>query len=312
MIYVIAIENQIVVWIHNTLFLDQRQRGSSCIVCPFRSSIGRSTDQYVLRDQGGFRLADKSNRLIRDALSRAAIEPDGCALLASKSEAGLFPPTSIAKSAAERCKADGYLRVVRTENKGKAAREICVLTDKGREFLVRQSSPREVLEDFVRLLESRQAEITALTQSAHKMRSCLEGMQSTLGDLMPRLLETNPVSHNGSLVNGVHMNGRTALLAPPPPTATTATDTLIAEVKSKLAEWHASAGASEDCPLPELYRRLETAGHTSIGQFHDSLRQLHDDRMIYLHPWTGPLYALPEPAFALLVGHEIGYYASIR
>ena len=79
-------------------------------------------------------MADKSGRLIRDALSRAAVEPEGCALLASKSEAGLFPPTGIAKSAAERCKADGYLHVVRTENKGKSAREICVLTEKGRDL----------------------------------------------------------------------------------------------------------------------------------------------------------------------------------
>jgi hypothetical protein len=257
-------------------------------------------------------LADKSTRLIRDALSRAAVEPDGCALLASKSEPGLFPATSLAKSAADRCKADGLLRVLRIENKGKAAREICAITERGREYLVRQSSPRQVLEDFLRLLEGRQAEVEALTQSAHKMRQSLEGMQAAIAGLMPRLLDTNSIYQNGSSANGVHMNGSAVLLAPPPPTATTATDALIAEVKSKLAEWHVSAGASEDCPLPELYRSLETAGNTSIGQFHDCLRQLHDDRMIYLHPWTGPLYALPEPAFALLVGHEIAYYASIR
>jgi hypothetical protein len=42
------------------------------------------------------------------------------------------------------------------------------------------------------------------------------------------------------------------------------------------------------------------------------LRSLHDRERIYLHPWTGPLYALPEPAFALLIGHEVAYYASLR
>jgi hypothetical protein len=50
----------------------------------------------------------------------------------------------------------------------------------------------------------------------------------------------------------------------------------------------------------------------TIGQFHDGLRRLHDGATIYLHPWTGPLYELPEPRFALLVGHEIAYYASSR
>ena len=256
-------------------------------------------------------MADKASRLIRDALSRAAVEPEGCALLASKSEPGLFPSTSLAKSAAERCKAQGLLQIVRTENKGKAAREICVITDKGRQLLLRESSPREVLEDFVRVLESRKSEVEVLNESVERMQQSLENMQAAVADVVPRLLDSHSSSWNGSPANGVHMNGSAVLLAPPPPSATTATDALIAEVKAKLAEWHV-AGGSEDCPLPELYRRLETAGNTSIGQFHDCLRQLHDDRMIYLHPWTGPLYALPEPVFALLVGHEIGYYASIR
>jgi hypothetical protein len=105
------------------------------------------------------------------------------------------------------------------------------------------------------------------------------------------------------------MNG---LLAPPRPRVTAASDSLIADVKARLAEWHASAGSAHDCPLPELYRKLETIATVSVGLFHDALRQLHDDHQIYLHPWTGPLYTLPEPAFALMVGHEVAYYASTR
>ena len=97
-----------------------------------------------------------------------------------------------------------------------------------------------------------------------------------------------------------------------PAESRTGADDLFAEIKAKLAEWHSTAGASEDCPLPQLFRRLETNGPLSIGQYHECLRQLHADQLIYLHPWTGPLYALPEPAFALLVGHEIGFYASLR
>jgi hypothetical protein len=261
---------------------------------------------------GGFRLADRSTRLIRDALCRAAAEPDGAALIASKSEPGLFPSTATAKAAAERCKEEGYVRVVRTESKGKLIREICAITEKGRHYLVRNSSPREVLEDFVRALEGRQADVQRLADAVMKMQQGLQGMQSVVAEILPRLSEPNSESQNGSNYASTNMNGRAVLLAPPPPSASTATETLIAEVKAKLSEWHAAAGASEDCPLPELYRRLETAGQTSIGQFHDCLRQLHDDQMIYLHPWTGPLYALPEPAFALLVGHEIAYYGSIR
>jgi hypothetical protein len=48
----------------------------------------------------------------------------------------------------------------------------------------------------------------------------------------------------------------------------------------------------------------------TIGQFHDGLRRMYDEGSIYLHPWTGPLYALPEPALSLMIGHEVAYYAS--
>jgi hypothetical protein len=162
------------------------------------------------------------------------------------------------------------------------------------------------------VLENRHADVETLAGSVREMQRSLDAIRSVVEQILPRLMPAAGAGQNGTTHNGVNMNGSAVLHSPPTPTASAASESLIAEVKEKLAEWHAAAGASEDCPLPELYRRLETAGHTSIGQFHDCLRRLHDDQMIYLHPWTGPLYALPEPAFALLVGHEIGYYASIR
>jgi hypothetical protein len=246
-------------------------------------------------------LADKSTQLILDALTRAAGEPAGLSLFAQKSEPGLFPATSLAKTAAERAKSDGLLQVVENEGKGRP-REVGVLTDKGRGYLVSQASPRQVLEDFVRVLEERQSTVAELAASVERMAAGLQAMHAVVAQLLPRL--GDHYSKNGTVMN--------ALLAPPRPNATAATDTLIADVKARLAEWHASAGAAHDCPLPDLYRKLEATGTVSVGAFHDALRQLHDDHQIYLHPWTGPLYALPEPAFALMVGHEVAYYASVR
>jgi hypothetical protein len=82
---------------------------------------------------------------------------------------------------------------------------------------------------------------------------------------------------------------------------------------TRLHDWASSEGVPRDCPLPELFRSLSTLDPApSVGQFHDALRQLHADGRIYLHPWTGPLYAIPEPLVALLSGHEIAYYASLR
>ncbi len=85
---------------------------------------------------------------------------------------------------------------------------------------------------------------------------------------------------------------------------------LSALLFSALQRWQAATPVARDCPLPDLYRALES--QPTVGEFHDALRQLHADGRIYLHPWTGPLYALPDPPFALLVGHEIAYYVSPR
>jgi hypothetical protein len=83
-------------------------------------------------------------------------------------------------------------------------------------------------------------------------------------------------------------------------------------ILSHVDRWQAS-GAADDYPLAELFRHLQPGiPGLTIGRFHDALRDLHDADRIYLHPWTGPLHELPEPAFALLVGHLIAYYASAR
>lgn len=246
-------------------------------------------------------MADKSQQLIVEALTRAATEPHGLPLYAQKSEPGLFPATTTAKAIADRAKADGLLHVIECEAKGKNLREVCVLTEKGMQFLARQASPRQVLEDFVRVLEARQAEVDQMGAHLTRMADGMQSIKAAVAAVLPRLIEQTPT-------NGKPMNSTLPMSKP----TFVASDELIADVKARLAEWHASAGASQDCPLPDLYRQLESRSPVSIGLFHDALRQLHDDHQIYLHPWTGPLYALPEPCYALLVGHGVAYYASIR
>jgi hypothetical protein len=224
-------------------------------------------------------VADKLTQQILDALSRAAADPAGTPLFASKAEGGLFPATG--KPAAQKCLADGLLRS--GPDPRKPGRELFKLTDAGWAFLLVAANPKQVLEDFVRVLEARQGEVDGLLAAARRMADSLTGLREAVSRVLPRV-EVNRVS------------------APDDASADLA-DTILA----RLADWSATAG--EDCPLPELYRR---AAAPSIGAFHDALRRLHDRGAVYLHPWTGPLYALPEPAFALLVGHGVAYYASPR
>lgn len=152
-----------------------------------------------------------------------------------------------------------------------------ILTDSGHEFLTAEMHPREVLEDIARAVEARGLQLAQLIAGAEALRNEWRGLQSLIG----RLTSDAP-----------------AELLP-------AAD----EVCEVLAEWNAPG----DCPLPELFQRLARSQPAlTIGAFHDGLRQLHHQERIYLHPWTGPLYTLPEPALALLIGHEVAYYASRR
>lgn len=241
-------------------------------------------------------MADKNTQLILEALGRAVADPPGRPLFSSKAAPGLFPRTNSARLAAQRCQDEGYLRLVRTDP-GKTPTEVCAITDRGVAYLLDQVNPRQVLEDCVRALEAREAQLTDLVRTAARLHDTLDGLKSVVRQVLPHLTPAAPgppASANG--------NGK-----PHAPAAD-----WTAAALAELARRH-DDGAPDDCPLPELYRRL-TGAHAglSIGQYHDGLRRLHDEGRVYLHPWTGPLYELPEPAFALLVGHEIAYYASKR
>lgn len=237
-------------------------------------------------------MADKSTHLMVNALSRAAAAPDGLPLFAAKASPGLFPHTAAARVAARRCKDDGFLQVL--EASDNSAREQCRLTDKGRSWLMHHVSPRQVLEDFVRVLEDRRHQADDLVNQAQQMIASLNGLKTAVEQLRPLV--------NRSALNGEHHREKNSAPCSP---------RLAESVFASLKEWHAASPG--DCPLPELFRRVqESHRDLSIGVFHDGLRELHEQHRVYLHPWTGPLYDLPEPPFALLIGHEIAYYASHR
>lgn len=234
-------------------------------------------------------LGDKSALLVLEALGRAVADPGGLPLFAAKQAPGLFAATAAAKLAARQCKDEGLLHVVRVETQGKATHEICAISEKGLAYLLEQSSPRRVVEEFLRALDTRGVEFQQLQETTQRLEASLDGLRAAAERVLAHLQK--PLT-NGHAANGSETWTITAL--------------------SFLAD-RQRAGAMEDCPLPELYRKAqESSAALTIGRFHDGLRKLHQQEQIYLHPWTGPLYDVPEPALAILVGHEVAYYASRR
>jgi len=239
-------------------------------------------------------LANKSTHMMLDALARALAEPAGLPLFEARSGPGLFPRTVAARPLAKRCKDDGLLRVLALDNHGKQAKEICTITDKGRDWLLAQASPHHIMEDFVRVLEERQKQIAELQTATRNLAASLESLLDTVNRI------ASP--HDEPRRNGLDTEITCA--------ADSETEWRL-DVLPILDQYHGDSAG--DYPLPELFRRLKPShSHLTIGRFHDGLRELHDHHQIYLHPWTGPLYQLPEPPFALLIGHFVAYYASLR
>lgn len=253
-------------------------------------------------------MADKLTQQITDAVARAAAHPDGLPLLTTKSEPGLFPNTTAGKNVSQKCLADGLLTVIGTETKGKAPRERYGLTEAGWDFLLAEVNPKQVLEDFVRVLESRQGEVGELLDTARRMADSLQGLKEAVSRVLPAVsMSRAPDPFGREVISGTEsrINGDCTLRD------TTPLAELESMILARLADWSGTAG--EDCPLPELYRSLSLLDPPpTIGEFHDCLRKLLADGALYLHPWTGPLYAMPEPAYALLAGHNVSYYASPR
>lgn len=234
-------------------------------------------------------MADKTTLLVLDALNRAVAQPAGFPLVTNKKSPGLFAASVAGKQAAERCRSEGYIHQIQEESAGKAAQEAWGITEKGIAFLLSQTSPRQVLEELVRSLEGRHGQIGELVQVAKQWQEGLQKLHATVEKVLNQLQKPTPT-----------------------PTPTNGSETWIVDTLAYLSR-RDEAGASSDCPLPELYRQAQrSSAQLSIGHFHDGLRRLHEQEKIYLHPWTGPLYELPEPSVALLIGHEISYYVSRR
>src|SRR5947209_5581138 len=103
-----------------------------------------------------------------EALSRAVAEPAGMPLFAKKRVPGLFAATTAGRQIAERCKEAGYLHTLQSEVKGKQVLEICTITEKGLAYVLSQLGPKQVLEDLVRTLQSRQFQVEELVTAARE------------------------------------------------------------------------------------------------------------------------------------------------
>jgi hypothetical protein len=64
--------------------------------------------------------------------------------------------------------------------------------------------------------------------------------------------------------------------------------------------------------LPQVFERVRARKpDLTLGQFHDGLRRLQDERRIRLSPYTQALATLDDPRNALFLDREVKFYVEL-
>lgn len=221
-------------------------------------------------------MADQQTILIK-ALSTALETSGSNALFNKKNAQGLFPLSAPGKLAAQTCIQLQWLKVL--EQSTKANTEIVQITPLGVGWLLGALKIESFLENAVILLEKAKS----CTSIKEDERLLYERMGKSINLILEKSESIPPSSFS--------LNQQQIFLV--------------------LKEW-AESGRVGDCQLSNLYRQLQKrCPQITLGLFHDALRELRHKKLVELHPWTGPLYEIPEPQLALMAGHEVAYYASL-
>ena len=158
------------------------------------------------------------------------MDPTGVPLFSQKLTPGLFAATKMAKLAAQRCKEENLLRVIRTTASGKVIQEVVTITPKGLDHLLSESNPRQVLEDLVRALEGRETQLAEWIAVARQAQAGLQAMKDFVATAMQRF-------------------------EPAPAAAVATIPDCTPVILRCLKDWSART-ATEDCPLPHCIARF--------------------------------------------------------
>lgn len=209
--------------------------------------------------------------LMLAGLRRLLAEP-GAKLFGGGRSRGVFPQRTVAaERAAALLRDNGYLEV---DEAG-----ACRMTPLGLRWLSENDEVKTLLEDVLRSAETQRERLESIAEACLKEATRLAQQRMAVSTLLARM---------GS--------------------AQADADDFDDMVLQELDRFR-RGGALADCSVADLFRGLGERGlDATIGRFHDSLRRLREAGRVRLAPWTGPLYELPEPALALLIGHEVLYY----
>lgn len=244
---------------------------------------------------------DRVTELLLAGLKQALASSDAQRLYKSGKLDGLFPGrTGAAGDAAGRALREGLLEVIRTESKGKTAIDWVRPTPAGVELVHSLESPARALDELR----------TALRLNQQAIPAWLDALRASLGAMEERLSAEARAWNDRFEALSRRVDEtlrRIEQSVPALPADLLAAHPWAIDAINYL-DRRKSGGATDDCPLSELFAALRRSHPgLSLAAFHEGLRRLHGRHVLRLCPCAGNA-VLPEPEYALLDGDAVLYY----
>ncbi|MGL4463489.1 MAG: hypothetical protein ACRC1K_15165, partial [Planctomycetia bacterium] len=257
----------------------------------------------VGRRGAGVSVVEANEEPLAAVLRPLLCEPEGRPVFTSGKIRGLFATESAtARRTLEQLSLAGLI-AVEADAVGpgeKSSKPRARLTERGRTWLVDRQNPTVLLEDLLRTAEAQQGRLDQIEQLCRQQHDLLDALRQNIGAVLDVWSRTQR--------NGGPATREPFVVDPPTEEAEEVDAAALAWLRRRARGDHPADGT-----LAELYHALAASRPTlTIGRFHDAVRRLHAAGRLRLGPWTGPLYQLPEPALALLVGCEVLYYVHVH
>ncbi len=229
------------------------------------------------------------NAILLTALACALADPTPRPLLGTKAKPGIFVGgTPLIKSCAQRCVDQGWIEPTGGfEGQGRARKPLYHITAKGSAHVLEHGPVAETLREMLLALDGNTRRIERVQTETAAAADLTRAQTAAVRELLARTMHP----------------------AAPPSLPSATSDTAWATKALRYLAEHRQRQAYGRCTLAELYQH--TAGSLSLGQFHDSVRQLAEQGKIGLHPFTGAAYQLQDEHYALVAGQEIKYYVDL-
>jgi hypothetical protein len=240
-----------------------------------------------------------------EALTRALLDPSPKVLLGSKAAPGFFQSSSAStRAAAKLCEDRGWVSGTgEWAGSGKSKKQKYRLTPAGVRAILEHGETLTVVRSLAGALQEQVDQYRSMRDRLGLLADQIQPLTEVVNRLLDKVQPPD--------VEAILQKLDRPLTPPPAPVRETAPAVAgwLDEVVGLVAE-QARRDRLQPLTLPQIFSAIrKRSPEITLGQFHDGLRKLHDQRRVRLTPYTRALATLGDPRNAVFLNGEVMYYA---